>query len=192
MVKNRLFVFIISIVFVVSCSSVKQANNFKDCTYSFASIEDLKVGNIDIQGKKSFRDLNMSETTGISQLLMAKKLPISLTANISITNPNSKTASIDVLEWILLIKDKEIAKGIINNKIEVKPNQTINIPIPISTDIGTVLKAFSLSEITHIMFNISDISGIPVEAKLKVKPAIRVGKKEIKSPSFFIINVPTK
>jgi len=174
---------------VVSCKSTKQAQALRDCNYSFASISDLTVGNVVIQGKQSFRDLSLQETTGISQLLMARKLPISLTAHIAIQNPNNKTAAIDALEWILEVRNKEVAKGSIQQRIEVKSGQTIQIPIPVSTDVGSILKAFSMKEITEVMFNLSDASGIPVEAKLKIKPSIRVGKKQIQAPSYFVIDV---
>lgn len=178
----------ISLLFT-TCRSAKQAQTLRDCNYSFASVSNLKVGDIQIQGKQSFRDLSLQETTGISQLLMARKLPISLTANIAIQNPNSKIAAIDALDWILEIRSKEVAKGTVTKRIEVKPGQTIQVPIDVATDLGSILKAFTMKEITEVMFNLSDAQGIPIEAKLKIKPSISVGRKQIKAPSYFVIDV---
>lgn len=187
-VRILLIGFIASVVFT-TCNTTKQAQAFRDCNYSFASVSNLKVGDVNIQGKQSFRELSMQETTGISQLLMARKLPISLTATIAIQNPNSKTAAIDALDWILEVRNKEVAKGTVTKRIEVKPNQTIQVPIDVATDVGNILKAFSMKEITDVMFNISDAKGIPVEAKLKIKPSLKVGKKQIKAPAYFVIDV---
>jgi len=176
----------------LSCRSAKEAKALKDCSYSFSSISDLKVGTISMQGKQSFKDLGSAETIGISQLLMTKQLPISLTANIAITNPNKKTAGIESLEWILIVHEKEVATGNITEKIEIKPNEKIILPIPIQTDLSTILKSFSLKEISQLMFNLSDVKGIPLDAKIKIKPSISIGKKQIKTPAYFTIPVPTQ
>jgi LEA14-like dessication related protein len=172
-----------------ACKSTKQAQALRDCNYSFASISNLKVGDVYIQGKQSFRDLSLQETMGLSQLLMARKLPVSLTAHIAIQNPNSKTAAIDALEWILEVRSKEVAKGEVTKRVEVKPGQTIQVPIDVATDLGNIFKAFTMKEITDVMFNISNADGIPIEAKLKIKPSITVGRKQIKAPSYFVIDV---
>lgn len=180
---------VISVMLFSQCRSVKQAKNLTDCNYAFVSITNFKVGETAMGGKQSFRDFNAQETSQISQLLMARKMPITLTANISIHNPNNKTAALDALDWIFEVKDKEVAKGAIKERIEVQAGQSVMVPISVNTDIGNVLKAFTIKEITELMFSITDKKGIPIEGKLKIKPSVKIGKKYIKAPNYFSVKV---
>jgi len=183
-----IFLFILTLSF--SCRSVKEGKTLVDCNYSFTSISDLTINGVNIDGKSSFRDIGMSETVKLSQALMAKKMPITLTANIAVQNPNSKVAALNTLDWILEIRGKDVAKGTTNERFEVDPNKTEELSILVNTDLGDVMKAFSLKEMKDILFNISNTKGLPVEAKLKIRPSFKVGKKEIKSPTYFTVDIP--
>jgi len=121
---------------------------------------------------------------------MARKIPISLTAHVRIHNPNQKKAALNSLDWKLLLREHEVADGTISERYEINPNETIEVPIEIISDIGSVMKAFSVKELAGMMFSMSSIQKISKDIQLKIKPSIRVGKISVKSPAFFTVTVP--
>ena len=145
------------------------------------------VDNVSMDGKRSLKDLSPTDFTTISRGLMGE-MPITFTANVKINNPNNQKAELSALEWILLIKDVEVANGVIDKKIKIAPNQSITVPIDVETN-TRILKKFSLTEIKNIIFNISNSKGLPQNSTLKVKPAFKIGNTMIKAPMYYTIDV---
>lgn len=186
---KKLF-YTISICLLVTACNFQEAKNIKDCTFTFKSISNMMVNDISFEGKRSLKDFSPSDVALISRGLMTE-MPINFTANVRIDNPNNQKAELSALEWILLIKDIEVASGIVDEKTKIDAHQSITIPLEVETNTN-VLKNFSLTEIKNIIFNISNSKGLPENSTLKVKPAIMVGKKMVKSPAYITIDLDKK
>ena len=176
----------------ISCKSVKQTKNLKDCTYNVVSVSSISAGNVNIEGKNSFKDFNTNDMASLSKLLMAKQLPISFTANVMVSNPNNQTASLQSLDWILLIKNQEVARGFIPQTIHIKPHENAIVELAVNTDLSKLLSTFSMQELSAMIFNFSSKRAFKDDVKLKIKPAVQVGKMYIKTPNYFTIDIPTK
>lgn len=174
----------------ISCKSLRHAKNLKDCSYSVVSISSISAGNIEIEGKNSFKDFNKNDMAGLSKLLMAKQLPISFTANVMVSNPNNQIAALHSLDWILFVKDQEVARGFIPHTITIQPHERITVELPVNTDLSKLLSTFSMQELSAMIFNFSSKKAFKDDVKLKIKPAIQVGKKHIKAPNYFSIDIP--
>ncbi|MFO7869789.1 MAG: hypothetical protein R6U95_10880 [Bacteroidales bacterium] len=191
MIQTHIKIYLICMLILsaFSCRSIKETKALQDCNFSIASISNVTINGVSIDGKNSFRDLQTQESVSISRAIMSRKIPVDLTTHISVHNPNSQTASLHKLDWMLLLKKESVATGKITESYSIKANETISIPIHISTDIGSVLKTFSVKELKNMMFNLSSTS-IPEEAELKIKPSIRVGSMNIQSPGFITVPMP--
>ncbi len=175
---------------VMSACSLEQAKNIKDCTFAFNSVSDLMVNDISFDGKRSLRDFSTQEVALISQGLMSD-MPISFVANILINNPNKQDAELNMLEWTLLIKNVEVANGILDEKVEIGAQNSVSLPIEVQTN-SSVLKQFSLTEIKNMIFEISNTNKLPENSSLNVKPVIKIGKKMITVPYAFNIDLSNK
>lgn len=173
-------------IFCASCN-FNNAKNIKDCNFTFKSISELMVDNVSMDGKRSLKDLSPADFTTISRGLM-NEMPISFIAHVNIDNPNNQKAELSALEWILLIKDVEVANGVLDEKVKIAPNESVTIPIEVETN-TRILKKFSLTEVKNIIFAISSSKSLPPNSTLKVKPAIVVGKKMIKAPTYITIDL---
>lgn len=180
-------IYIICICLCCNACNINHAKNIQDCKFSFQSISNLRVNNLAFDGKRSLRDFSPADVAIISKGLM-NDMPISLTAHVKIDNPNKATAELSALEWILLIKNVEVAKGVVNERTKIKSGESITVNIPVKTN-TKVLKQFSLTEIKDIIFNITNENGMPENAQLKVKPAFTIGKALIKAPAFFTVDL---
>ena len=174
----------------ISCKSAKHTKNLKDCSYNIVGISQLSAGSVEIDGKTSFKDFNANDVAGLSKLLMTKQLPISFTAQIAINNPNNQTAALQSLDWILLIKNQEVARGFLPNTIQINPYEKTIVEIPVNTDLSKLLSTFSMQELSAMLFNFSSKQAFKDDVKLKIKPAIQIGKKYIKTPNYFTIDIP--
>ncbi len=172
-----------------SCRSIKETKALQDCKYTFLSITDIIVNGITLDGKTSLKDFNTHETVKISQAMLKGSLPIELTANVQIENPSSKTATLNKLDWELVIKEKTVATGCLDEFHKIAPGKSIELPIEIETDAAKVLKAVTIKNLMEMMFNVSDPEKLIENAKLRVRPSFEVGKKGkvISSPAFFSI-----
>lgn len=182
------FVYIcLGVSLLLSSCNYSSVKNIKDCSFALHSISGLMFDNVSMDGKRTLKDLSPADFTTISRGLMTET-PISFTAHVSISNPNNQKAELSALEWILLIKDIEVANGVVNKKIKIGPNQQITVPINVETNTG-ILKKFSLTEIKNIIFSISNSKGLPQNSTLKIKPALKIGNKLLKAPTYFNIDV---
>ena len=172
--------------FCCSCNFF-QAKNIKDCTFSLNSISNVSVNNISFEGKRTLADFSQSELLSIYSGLKSD-VPISFLAQLKIDNPNNQKAELSALEWILLIRDIEVATGVLDQKVKIDANETKVIPINVETN-TSVLRKLSPQEIKTIVMNLSTSRGLPKNSTLKVKPAIKIGKKMLKTPNYFTIDV---
>ncbi|MBR5433785.1 MAG: LEA type 2 family protein [Bacteroidales bacterium] len=181
--------FILGITICIACASCNfnNAKNIKDCTFAVESISKLMLDNVSMDGKRGLNDLSPNDFAKLTRGLMGE-MPISFTAHVAISNPNNQKAELSALEWILLIKDLEVANGELDKKVKIAPNQSVTVPINVETN-TKILKKLSLSEIKSIIFAISSTKGLPPNSTLKVKPAFKIGGATIKAPMYYTIDV---
>ena len=57
-------------------------------------------------------DLNMFDAAKIASAVGSQQFPLDFTLNIEAKNPNTSTAGMTKIDWILLIDDIEMTRGI--------------------------------------------------------------------------------
>jgi hypothetical protein len=87
------------------------------------------------------------------------------------------------------VKDQEVVRGFIPNTITIQPREQITVELPVNTDLSRLLATFSMQELSAMIFNFSSKEAFKDDVKLKIKPAIQVGKKYIKTPNYFTIDI---
>jgi hypothetical protein len=93
------------------------------------------------------------------------------------------------MEWIMLIDDKEIVDGVVNDRIDIAANGGISkLPIRISTDLRKILSNMSTEEAVNMGLGLSGSGNKPTRVTLKVKPSILVGQTLIKYPGYIKVN----
>ncbi|MDR2962659.1 MAG: LEA type 2 family protein [Bacteroidales bacterium] len=180
------------IILCFGCKSVRQARNLKDCSYNIVGISDIQAGSVELDGKTSYKDFSVNDVAGLSHLLMKKQLPISFTAHIAIHNPNAETAALQSLDWILVMRDKEIARGFLPHTVHIQAKEKVVLELPVQTDLSALLSTFSMQELSAMIFNFSSKKVFKDDVKLKIRPAVQVGKKYIKTPNYFTIDIPVQ
>ena len=180
-----LFVFVL---FVFSnCGQLKEMKAFSKCQFRYQKITNIELSNVDIQQKTSIEELGFLSIAKFIQGLSNGNVPLSLTYNIEIKNPNNHLASINNLEWIAFIDGKKLVEGVIKERFEIPAKQTAIMPLNIKVNLLDVLSKDIGKSALNYAFNLVDKNNQPTRLTLKVKPSIMLGKTLLKYPSYLKI-----
>ncbi len=175
---------------MVSCSVVQQTTeikNFGRCDFRIESARNMKLGGINIQGKDAVNDLSIYEITKIGTVIAGGTLPLTFDLNIEVKNPNPVMAAMNKLDWILLIDDIEMSRGLLNQRIEVPAGSLANFPVFINLDLMKSLNGKSGDALINFAMNLAGTSSRPSRIKLKAKPTIMIGTTPVEYPGYIII-----
>jgi len=184
-----LFAFVVTL----GCGVMKQiqeAQNFAKCEFKLASVTDIKVAGINFQKVDSKSDLGLTALPKITQAFSSNKLPLTLTLNLDVKNPNTTGAAMNALEWILLIDDVQMVAGSVNDKVDVAANGVSSLPIKIEIDLKQALSGKSFDSMLNFAFNLAGEGNKPTRFLLKAKPSVNVGSYTLKYPGY--IDVQTE
>lgn len=181
---------ILLITLLTSCSVVQQTTemkNFGRCDFRIESARNMKLGGINIQGKDAVSDLSIYEITKIGTVIAGGTLPLTFDLNIEVKNPNPVMAAMNKLDWILLIDDIEMSRGLLNQRIEVPAGSLANFPVFINLDLMKSLNGKSGDALINFAMNLAGTSSRPSRIKLKAKPTIMIGTTPVEYPGYITI-----
>jgi hypothetical protein len=186
--KNSLLLLLL--IFLLSdCKSLRELQSFSRCEFRVATVENTMLAGVNVQQIRKITDLNLAQAARITQSYAGGSLPLSLIVNVDVKNPNGTAAAMNSMEWIMLIDDREIVDGVVNDRIDIAPNGGISkLPIRISTDLRKVLSNMPAEDAVNMGLGLSGSGSKPTRITLKVKPSILVGQTLIKYPGYIKVN----
>jgi len=168
----------------------RQIKALEQCVYEIISVDSLYIAGTDVKSTINNKTFDIKRLPRIALALLRKDIPLEARLNLQIKNPSSDIASINQFEYIVLIKNEEIANGSVNQKISLASNESTTVPVRLNANI---YRFFSNDK---IMQQIADFiqSGADngTEKKglitLKIKPTIQIGNKLVKYPGYITID----
>jgi LEA14-like dessication related protein len=178
--------FLLLLTGIQSCSFLKEISTLGKCEFRMGTLEKPVIAGIDVGRINNFTDLTLVDAGIVGASVLRGELPLSFTLNIEARNPNPATAALNRLEYMAYIDDVEIARGSLDQRVEIAPNGGIAIiPLRLSTDLVSILNKDSRAALFNFGLNLADASNRPTRVTLKVKPTIMVGMMEIVYPGYF-------
>jgi hypothetical protein len=170
---------------------VSQINNFTKCDFRLESVQQLTIAGIDVQNVQKLSDLNMFDAAKLASAFASKQFPLEFTLNIEAKNPNSSTAGMTRIDWILLIDDIEMTRGILDKQVTIPANNGIAIiPMQMHIDLQKALTGKSADAVINFGLNLAGAGNKPSRFTLQMKPIITVGSMPISYPGY--LNVKTE
>lgn len=182
--------FIIMAIMFSSCSVFQQTSEMKTfakCDFRLESVSDLRLAGVNLQNKNSVSDLGFMDLTKITAAVAGGTLPMTFDLNVLARNPNPALAAMNRLDWILLIDDIEMTRGILNQRIEIPPNSITTFPVSMNFDLMKVMSGKSGDALLNFALNLNGTGGKPTRVKLKARPTILVGTKMLEYPGYITI-----
>ena len=175
-----------------SCDVAHQtqsAVNLAKCEFRIRSVENINLAGISIQNTASIKNLNITDAAKIMAAMGGSTLPLSLQLNFEGKNPNTTSAGLNKLDWILFIDDIQMTSGSLDRAFTIPPNNGMAIiPIQVGMDLKQALKGKSLDAIVNFGFNLAGVGNKPTRIKAKLKPTIMIGNYPLSYPGYITVN----
>ncbi len=190
--KSILMVSVSFLIFLYSCDVVKQVSqmsNLAKCEFRLASVQQLNLAGVNVQNIKNISDINMFDAGKLAVAAASPQLPLSFTLNIEAKNPNTATAGITRIEWILLIDNLEMTRGILDKQVTIPANNgSAIIPMQMQIDLKKALSGKSADAILNFGLNLAGTGSKPTRFTLQMKPTITVSGFPISYPGYINVN----
>ena len=190
MKKINISSILLFVFFLPSCSVLQQTSEiatFTKCEFRIESARNMKLAGINIQDKHSISDFSIMEAAKIAGIIAGGTLPLTFDLNVGIKNPNQKLAAMNQLDWILIIDDIEMTRGLLDQRIEIPASTAITFPVAMSLDLMKSLNGKSGDALINFALNLSGTGTRPTRIKLKARPTILVGTTPIEYPGYITI-----
>jgi LEA14-like dessication related protein len=188
----------ISLVFIAlativmnGCDVVQQAQqaiNLTNCDFRIRTVENITLAGVNVQAYKSVKDLNIADMAKLTVAASKPTFPLSLQLNIEGRNPNTTSAGLNKIDYILLIDDIQMTQGSLVKSFVIPPNNgTTMIPMQLTFDLKKVLQGKSLDAIMNFGFNLAGVGNKPTRIKIKLKPTIMIGPTMLEYPGYITV-----
>ncbi|MEI6694875.1 MAG: LEA type 2 family protein [Bacteroidota bacterium] len=189
---NKVKIILLSLVVILSsCDVLKEASslyNFTKCDFRLNNVENVRLAGVNVQKAQKLSDLSLFDAAKLTAAVATHHFPLDVTLNIEVKNPNTQKATMNGMEWILLIDDIEMTRGKLDQRIEVMPNnQSTIMPLTLSVDLDKVLTGKSADAIINFGLNLSGNGNKPTRIALRAKPSILIGSITVPYPDYITI-----
>ena len=106
-----------------------------------------------------------------------------MTLNMDVTNPNTRAAFLDALDYSISINELEFVEGKMDIPIRIQPGETVVVPIPISVDLKSIINRYSQERVASEMSGFLGITPNETTVTVKLWPKLSVGNTLIKVPA---------
>ncbi len=167
---------------------VEEGKNFKDCTFALQSIEQATLGGVDVTNIRSAADLSGADRARILAAYAAGALPLNMRVNLQVTNPNNAVAALNALDYRILVDGNEIATGATAQRIEVGPNSTATVAVPVNADVRKTLATGGLESVGNFALGLADRNRQPTRLAIAVRPSVKFLGTTFKKADYITID----
>jgi LEA14-like dessication related protein len=174
-------------LFLASCQAVQLMQNFLKCEFRLAQVGNVQALGINMAGKRSFTDFNLLDAGKVVQALAGNQLLLNFIANVEVKNPNAQPAGMNRMDWILVLDNKEVLNGTLNQAINVPASGTSVVPVNLSIDLKKIFANQGRDETLGLAFDLANQGNNSTRIMLRVKPYMNIGGAEIAYPGYLNI-----
>jgi hypothetical protein len=187
--KNKIiYVSLFLGISLAGCTALQQMQNFLKCDFRLAQVANVRALGIDMTGKRSFSDFDLLDAGKVIQSLAGNQFMLNFVANVEARNPNAQPAGMNRMDWILMIDNKEVLNGTLNEPINVPANNGVStIPLSLSIDLKKIFANQGRDETLGLAFDLAGKGNDSNRIMLRVKPYINIGGAQIAYPGYLNI-----
>ncbi len=186
---KRIFLFLTVLIALSGCNVMKDlggAYNMTQCKYDYNSISKLSLAGTDLS-----KGVTLASAPKLLALLSGvtpSSLPLDMTLNLNVNNPNQTAAALQGLQYILSIDDVQFTTGSLNQALSIPAGGTQVLPLNIGVDLATLISGGSKEAVIGIAKNFIGIGDKQSSVTLQLKPTFSVGGVPITSPVYIPVN----
>lgn len=176
------------VVTFTACDVAQQlagAYHMTQCKYEYKSISGLTLDGISMQN--ALNPLNLAKLASAFSSSSGTLL-LNFTLNLDVTNPNTQTALLNGLSYVLEIDNVEMTQGTQQNQISIAGNGKSVLPVAMSFDLKKIATGQSLDALKKIVFNFAGIGSSPSNVTFRIKPNFIIGGNTISAPAYIPVS----
>jgi hypothetical protein len=189
---NR-FLYGAAVLFALAgCGINKQARQlkaFEKCRYEILAADSVFVAGADVQKLIDSRGADLSSLPGVAVGFLSRDIPLTGILQVRITNPSGTLAGVNQFRYKLLVRDKEVVEGISDQRIMVKPGETVTVPLKINANVYRLLTDGStIQEVLGFMQSAQGAAPVrTTKLGLKIKPTLTLGNQSLNYPGYITV-----
>ncbi len=174
-------------LFFSSCGISRQKaliENLGKCRFDLQSVEQVSIAGNSWNRLIGEDGINLNAVPSIALNLLRADVPLDAVVNLKIDNTTMKPAAINQFQYIIGFQGKDFAEGVVNQKIDLQPGESMVVPVKISANI---YKLLSDKEVNGFFTGSKgkDAKGM---FNIKIKPSLNIGGKTIYYPGYITID----
>lgn len=181
--RSLCYFFLIAIV-LHSCKSIGETKRFSKCQFKVNRVVQFKAADINMLNKRKIGDLKFNEGVRLGKFVAGGKLPLVITVNVDVKNPNKQTAALEGFDYILALDGKDVLAGVYDTRTEIPALTAKSVNPTFSFDLLKVVRKTDYKTIMNIVFGLLNEKHEPVNITLMVKPHVRILGKKVKYPDY--------
>lgn len=189
---RAIFTCAVSCFLMFSCRSYRELKYLSKCEFQLESIRRVEIAGVQLGAAASIKSFDFNEIRKLTIALRQPEIPVMFRVNLDVKNPNQKTAAINRIEWIFFLEEIELAKGVIDKRVQIEPGGNNIIPIDVEMDLKKVLEKNSVGAITSFIANLMKMGTEESNLKMKIKPTLRIGQKTVSFGRFITVKTKVK
>ncbi|MCX6251022.1 MAG: hypothetical protein NTX61_09735 [Bacteroidetes bacterium] len=167
---------------------VNQMANLAKCEFRIASVTNLTLSGVSVQNIHGLSDLSITDAQRLFRGITGSTFPLVFILNVEAKNPNTASAGMNRLDWILFIDDIQMTSGSIPQAVTIPANNGVaNIPMQLNLDLKQVLRGKSTDAIINFGMNLAGIGNKPTRFMIKLKPTIMIGQSQVVYPGYITV-----
>ncbi|GAA4805623.1 hypothetical protein GCM10023231_38490 [Olivibacter ginsenosidimutans] len=176
----------IAVLFICACGINQQAKQIKAleaCKFEVKQVDSVFLAGTDVMKMVQSGRVDTRNMSGVALAMLRKEVPLKGILHLKITNPTHDLAGINQFQYQLLMQDKQLATGLVNQQVKVKPGESLEVPVAIDANVyGLLSNGSVLQEIAD--FISGDQPNQESLLTIKLKPTIAIGNKTINYPGW--------
>lgn len=184
---RRIILIFIAAVLLTGCDVMNRiggAYQLSQSEYRYNSLNNIQLDGI-VLGNSS--NISLSNLASIATVLAGgsnrQTIPFNMTLNMDVTNPNTRAAFLDALDYAIAINDMEFVEGKMDVPIRIEPGETKVVPIPISVDLKSLMNRYTQDKVASEMSSFLGITKNETTVSVKLWPKFTVGNTLVKVPA---------
>ncbi|HWV72231.1 MAG TPA: hypothetical protein VN040_10970 [Pseudosphingobacterium sp.] len=180
------FLIALFLTVLAACGINQQAKQIKaleQCKFEVKKVDSVFLAGANVMNMVRSGSVNLSNMGGVAMGMLRKEVPLKGILHLKITNPTDHLAGINQFQYQLLMKDRQLATGLVNQEVKVNPGESVEVPVLIDANIYGLLSNGSVLQ--EVMDFVSGTN--PKQESLltiKLKPTIAIGNKTINYPGW--------
>lgn len=178
-------VFLICTFIFSTCGVIQQAKTLSNCTFNFVDVNNFKIAGVSLNKDMDINQISIFDAAKILTALSSKNAKISFDVNVKGNNPNTKAASIDKMQYIILLDNQEMLYGELNEKFMIPAKGSNLISINANLDAMKILNENTIKNVYNLYQKITgNNTNNTSKISIKLKPTIN----RYTFPSYITLN----